>query len=333
MYPSPTIHANNNTNVCRGSSLQLAVTGGSQYSWSPATGLSCTDCANPTVTPIDSIWYTVKGVSSFGCVGYDSVLLMIRNPFEMVVPPNDTVCAGRSANLKAMNAVTYLWSPAEGLNHIDIAEPIATPTATTHYRVIGYDAYHCFTDTGYVTVTVAPKPIVNIGNDITVTTGAPVTFHPVIQNGPIISYTWSPATGLSCADCPSPTTSISNNASYTLTVENIYGCIAADNIVINAFCQKAQVFVPNAFTPDGDGLNDILMIRGTGIMVKSFRIFNRWGEAIFEKLNFNANDPKYGWDGKIRGIPATPEVYVYIAEVICDNGTVYTYKGNTTILK
>jgi large repetitive protein len=74
-------------------------------------------------------------------------------------------------------------------------------------------------------------------------------------------------------------------------------------------------------------------VRGTGIMVKSFRVFNRWGEVIFEKLNFAANDSRYGWDGKIRGVPAPPNVYVYTAEVVCDNGASYTYKGNTTILK
>ena len=91
--------------------------------------------------------------------------------------------------------------------------------------------------------------------------------------------------------------------------------------------------MPNAFTPDGDGLNDKLMIRGAGITVKSFRIFNRWGILVFEKLNFMANDPNYAWDGMVRGVPANPDVYVYTAEVTCDNGTVYMFKGNTTILK
>ena len=68
-----------------------------------------------------------------------------------------------------------------------------------------------------------------------------------------------------------------------LSVTNIYGCVATDTILINSFCKSAQVFIPNAFTPDGDGLNDILMVRGKGITVKSFRIFNRWGELVFER--------------------------------------------------
>ena len=258
---------------------------------------------------------------------------MVRVPFDMVTPPNDTLCVGRSTNLSAANATTYLWSPPDGLNATNIANPTATPLTTTRYRVVGYDAYHCFTDTGYVTITVGPKPTVNIGADITATNGVPVTFHPNYQNGPIVQYSWTPATDLSCTDCPEPIANIRNNITYAVTVVNSFGCSAVDSISVTAFCRKAEVFVPNAFTPDGDGLNDILMIRGTGIMVKSFRIFTRWGETIFDKKNFAANDPKYGWDGKIRGVPATPDVYVFTAEVICDNGAVYTYKGNTTILK
>jgi gliding motility-associated-like protein len=84
-------------------------------------------------------------------------------------------------------------------------------------------------------------------------------------------------------------------------VRNNYWCQAYDTIKIKVFCASSQVFVPNAFTPDGDGLNDILMVRGIGIVtVKSFRIFNRWGELVFERSNFPPNDPTYGSDGKVR---------------------------------
>ncbi|MFT3912042.1 MAG: PKD domain-containing protein [Ferruginibacter sp.] len=331
--PSAAVQANDNSNVCLGNSVQLSASGAAQYSWSPAIGLSCTTCANPTATPTDSIMYTVNAISALGCSGRDSVLLMVRKPFVMRTPPNDTICTGRSVNLSAADAHTYLWSPPAGLDHVDVASPTATPTVTTQYQVVGYDAYHCFTDTGYVTIAVGPQPSVNIGADLTAINGMPTTFHPTIQNGPVTQYSWTPATELSCSDCPNPTAVIHNNILYTLRVVNAYGCSAVDSVFVTAMCQKAEVFVPNAFTPDGDGLNDVLMIRGVGIRVKSFRVFNRWGVLIFEKQNFNPNDIKYGWDGKVRGVAATPDVYVYTAEVICDNGSVYTYKGNTTILK
>jgi hypothetical protein len=84
----------------------------------------------------------------------------------------------------------------------------------------------------------------------------------------------------------------------------------------------------------GDGINDVLMVRGKGIAsVKNFRIFNRWGELVFERSNFSPNIVSFGWDGRIRGVVGPPDVFVYTAEVICENGTSYVYKGNTSIIK
>lgn len=333
VHPTPSVIASNDMNVCLGSTVQLSVSGASQYSWTPSTGLSCSTCANPVVTPSSNIKYTVRGESAFGCFAFDSVTLTVIRPFQMLVTPNDTLCIGESTGLRASGASSYLWSPPQGLNRVDIADPVARPTATTLYRVVGYDNFGCFTDTNFVRITVGPKPTLNLGPDITTTTGTTLTFNPVTQNGPIVSWNWTPATGLSCTNCPSPSVTVKDNSYYVLNIMNNYGCLTTDTVLIFVFCKSAQTFIPNAFTPDGDGLNDVLMVRGKGIFVKTFRIFNRWGELVFEKTNFNPNDPKFGWDGKVRGVPATPDVFVYTAEVICDNSVIYTYKGNTTLLK
>ena len=331
--PTPSVVASNDMHVCLGNNVQLSATGASQYIWSPIDRLSCSTCPNPISTPVDSIRYTVKGTSSFGCEAFDTVTLKVVKPFQMQISPNDTICFGKSVVLNASGANTYLWSPPQGLNRTNIANPIAGPRATTLYKVVGYDGYNCFTDTNYVTLTVGPNPWLNLGPDLNLSTGTVVHFNPVIQNGPIINWSWTPSTGLSCTNCPTPSVTVKDNIYYALSITNNYGCVTTDTIFIFTFCKSAQVFIPNAFTPDGDGLNDILMVRGKGILVKSFRIFNRWGELVFERSNFNPNDLKYGWDGKVRGIPATTDVFVYTAEVICDNGITYTYKGNTTLLK
>jgi gliding motility-associated-like protein len=127
---------------------------------------------------------------------------------------------------------------------------------------------------------------------------------------------------------------VKDDITYHVLVANNYNCTATDSINIKTFCEGSQVFIPNAFTPDGDGRNDILMVRAKGIeSVKLFRIFTRWGELIFEKTNFAPNDPAYGWDGKIKGVKGAPEVYVYTAEVVCTNMQTYMFKGNTSILK
>ena len=174
----------------------------------------------------------------------------------------------------------------------------------------------------------------SLGADLTLPTGTLYPLRTIIRNGPIAQYLWTPATDLSCSTCPLPIATIKKDISYIVKVTTNYGCQASDTINIKTFCESAQVFIPNAFSPDGDGVNDILMVRGTGIaMVKSFRIFNRWGEVVFERSSFPPNNPTYGWDGKVKGIVGGPEVYVYTAEVICENGTSYVYKGNTTIIK
>ena len=331
--PSPLISAGNDINICRGTQANLTASGAVQFNWMPSASLSCLQCANPVTTATSNETYIVEGTNAMGCKSYDSVSVTVIQPFQMFVSPNDSLCAGKSIRLKAMNADQYSWSPAIGLNYTNIAEPIATPTSNITYQVIGYDAHHCFSDTGYVNITVNQTPSVNAGADIEAAAGTTVTLHGNAQNGPITNWTWSPATNLSCADCPTPVLTVSNNTTYVVTVENTYGCKASDSVNIVTFCKNAQVFIPNAFTPDGDGSNDILMVRGTGISVKSFRIFNRWGNLVFEKQSFQPNDPKYGWDGKVKGVLATPDVYVYIAEVACDNGTPYLYKGNVTVLQ
>jgi len=331
--PTPAVVAKNSRNVCLGTSVQLNATGATQYSWTPTDHLTCSNCDAPLSKPIDSIQYKVKGTNSFGCIAYDSVLLSVIKPFKMKVSPNDTLCIGETTNLKASQANTYLWSPSAGLNTTTSASTTAAPSITTKYQVVGFDAYNCFTDTGYVLITVGPKPKVNLGPDRTMTTGSTLALNPTIQNGPIIKWAWTPATELSCSNCASPTAIVKNNSFYSVEVTNTFGCVASDTLFINSLCKSAQVYIPNAFTPDGDGLNDIFMVRGRGITVKSFRIFNRWGELVFERKDFYPDDPKNGWDGKVRGVPATPDVFVYTAEVFCDNGVPYTYKGNVTILK
>lgn len=333
IHPVPVVEAGNNVNVCLGNTTPLRATGAAQYWWSPADFLSCINCPDPISKPADSVMYKVKGSSTFGCFAYDSVLVKVIKPFQMQVSPNDTLCFGERTILQALKANSYLWSPPTGLFATNIAAPIAQPAVTTQYRVIGYDGYNCFTDTGYVLITVGPYPKVNLGPDMTLSTGTILKLNAVTQNGPIISWFWTPAADLSCNNCPSATTTVKNNTFYAIEVINNFGCKAVDTIFINSFCKSSQVFIPNAFTPDGDGLNDVMMVRGKGITIRSFRIFNRWGELVFEKENFGPNDLKYGWDGKVRGIPATPDVFVYTAEVICDNDIPYTYKGNVTLLK
>lgn len=319
--------------LCRGENHQLAVTGATTYTWKPAVSLSCQDCYDPIASPVTSLMYHVSGANAFGCTADDSIRLNVVQPFQIQVL-GDTICAGESIKMLASGAKEYLWSPASSLDDNISATPLASPKVTTTYQVVGYDGFNCFTDTAFAKITVGPFPTIQLGPDIISSTGSLVTLSSNVTNGPIIKWQWAPSDFLTCSNCPAPTAETVKDISYVLRVTNDYGCSASDSISIKATCDNGQVFIPNAFTPDGDGINDVFMVQGKGIgLVKSLRIFNRWGELLFEKRNVAPNNPSFGWDGTIRGLVGPPDVFVYMAEVVCSNGTAYLYKGNVSLLK
>ena len=124
------------------------------------------------------------------------------------------------------------------------------------------------------------------------------------------------------------------NTFYTLTVRNAAGCPAQDTMTVFVTCGGGNVFIPNTFSPNGDGMNDVFYPRGKGIsLVKSFRVFNRWGQIVFERYQFSINDRGAGWDGTVGGRKVSPDVYVYICEIICENNQVLLFKGDVTLLR
>jgi gliding motility-associated-like protein len=251
----------------------------------------------------------------------------------MQVQPGDTICVGEQIRLGATGADQYQWSPNAGLDNTTSASPKAAPTKTTAYTVIGRDNDHCFADTGTVNITVYPIPTVFAGNDTTVNTGSTVQLAATCSKD-AITYNWTPATGLSCTNCTTPTAAIKSTVTYRLTATNQGGCTAADEVTIAAVCNGNNYFIPNTFSPNGDGMNDVFYVRGKGInLVHSLRVFNRWGQAVFEKRDFMANDPAAGWDGKINGKTADMDVYVYIVEMYCDNANIVPYKGNVALIR
>lgn len=339
IYPIlPLANAGPDTIICPEHPVTIGTpaANGFTYAWSPALYLSDSLAARPTGSPPRPTAYvvTVTSIES-GCIDKDTMNIAVFQPIEVTVSPDQTICEGQSVNLQAAGAaVAYNWSPAQGLNRNNIANPVASPRTTTTYQVVGYDGHQCFADTGFIKVVVNPRPRVDVGPDVALSTGSTYNFAPTTQNGPIVSWKWTPSNDLSCTTCEEPVATVKKNMTYLATVTNEYGCVGIDSMNIKTFCLNTQVFIPNAFTPDGDGLNDVLMVRGKGIaQVRSFRIFTRWGELVFEKTNFPPNDPAFGWDGKIRGATGPAEVYVYMADVVCENDLINTYKGNVTLLK
>ncbi|HMZ46899.1 MAG TPA: gliding motility-associated C-terminal domain-containing protein [Chitinophagaceae bacterium] len=110
--------------------------------------------------------------------------------------------------------------------------------------------------------------------------------------------------------------------------------VAREEVKVTVVCNGGNIFVPNTFSPNGDGMNDVFYPRGKGVYtIKSFRIFNRWGEMVFEKTNFQANDASAGWDGMYKGVKQPTDAYVYSIEIMCDNSISVPAKGSITILR
>lgn len=124
-----------------------------------------------------------------------------------------------------------------------------------------------------------------------------------------------------------------NTITYTARAYNP-GCSVSDKVTIQVLCNGANVYIPNTFSPNHDGMNDQFYPRGRGLTnIKSMRIFNRWGQMIFAHVNFPANSANDGWNGTFGGQDAPPDVYVYIIEVTCENNTTMTIKGNISLLR
>lgn len=332
-YPMPVVKARQDATICLNSTATLQASGADTYSWTPETALSCASCATTLAAPPDNITYYLLGQTQYGCSGTDSVRIRVKQPFRIQAGPADTVCVGVSRQLNASGAELYEWSPSYGLSNDKIRNPMASPATTQVYRVIGWDSSHCFSDTSYIPFVVYSYPTVDLGQDIHVSAGDSVVLVPNVSSD-VVAIKWQPATGLSCSTCFTPLAKPMQNTTYRAEVINQGGCVARDNISLFVFCNNANIFMPNTFSPNGSGQNDVFYPRGRGLYtIKNFRIFNRWGEMIFERVGFQANDVSMGWDGKHKGRPAPSDVYVYTIEVICTTGQTMLYAGNVMLLR
>ena len=334
VYPIPVIDASANIQICRGTPTAINATGGATYVWSPAAGLSCTTCPNPMASPAFTQKYMVTGSSIYGCSNIDSLSITVIQPFVMDSKKDDTICVGSTVRLFATGANSYQWSPSAGLSSTTSSLPVAAPKTTTRYMVVGSDAYGCFKDTGYATIKVYPIPQVDAGKDIHMKNGAqPLIITPTLS--PDVTWTqWLNAPGIVSTNGSSLTVKPKETTEYTVEVRNPGGCKSTDRLTVFVLCDGANVFIPNTFSPNGSGANDIFYPRGSGIFkIKLLRIFNRWGEVVFEKMNFLPNDPTAGWDGTVKGQKVNSDVYVYTAELLCENNTSLIVNGNIALLR
>ncbi len=244
---------------------------------------------------------------------------------------NDTIgiCNGEAALLNAEELeglnVTYQWSSGDTTANLTINEPgLYTVTVSSGCETVF--------DSTYITEALID---IELGEDIFLDLGDSVILIPDLLSGIPISYLWESnlPESLNCTVCPEVTVGPFSNASYSLNVTDAFGCTDADSLQI-LIDKTRRVFIPNVFSPNFDGVNDVFYIQGKGFAnINYLRIYDRWGELVFENNSGQTNRTSDGWNGEFEGEKLNSGVFVYVAELEFLDGITAIYKGDVTLLK
>jgi gliding motility-associated-like protein len=279
-------------------------------------------------------YYYVQ-VSNSECALVDSVLLSFTSS-DLILNGGNNLCLGDQTTLSATNtnpttSFNYVWTPIVGIIGSNTSSSIIVqPLFSQYYYLSAASSNGCFVeDSIFILVSVInPSSVLASASEYIVVPGATVVLSGLPNSLP--NYSWSPTTGLSSPNSQETNALIQENTIFTLTVSDGI-CTRSDTVQIKVYeiiCEEPYVFIPNAFSPNGDDNNDVLFVRGIFIEKMIFRIFDRWGELVFESEN-----PQIGWDGTFRGKKLDPDVYDFYLDVTCYNGLKSITKGNVTLMK
>jgi gliding motility-associated-like protein len=307
-----------------------------KFRWDPAlyvfdsTAASTTAYVNQPVTT-----YYIYSTGGNQCEVKDSVTVTMSVHDVTAAPLRDTLCLGDSYQAFATGMGTapsesFLWidenGTSAGLSCTNCANPIITPvSAGVHtYTVIRTDTYGC-NDSATISVLAYALPSVNIlnGDSVTIKYGQEVN---LIATGGYV-YNWTPVWGASNPNINSVIVSPGEPTMYTVYTLNELGCRAYDSIFVN-IDYTDKLFIPSAFSPNGDGVNDVFKVANlTFQTIQEFKVMNRWGQEVF-----SAPDNR-GWNGKFKGKDQDAATYFYLIKVAFPDGPVKTYKGDVILVR
>jgi gliding motility-associated-like protein len=281
---------------------------------------------NPTATPLVTTNYHVVG--NIGkCIAEDDITVTpIPYPAANAGPDN-TICFGQSAQLSASGGSIYSWSPSAFLTATNIPNPVSVrPTDNVRYIVTVRDVLGCpkpVKDTVFLFVA---KIKADAGpRDTSVVLDQPLQLFATGS----INYSWTPTTWLNNPNINNPIALPRNDIEYVVRVSNNAGCFALDSIRVRVFTIKPDLLVPNSFTPNGDGNNDIFKPIAIGMKsVDIFRVYNRWGQMIYSGTGNGS-----GWDGTFGGAKQEMATYVWYAEGVDYLNNKIKRKGSVVLIR
>jgi len=314
--------------ICAGSSSVLQANGASTYEWSPTTTLSSASGSGTQASPLLTTTYTVTG-SNGSCAKVSEVVVEVINSPDLANAGNDQTICGDETNLNGIVPTfgTGSWSLLSGGGLFSDA---SSATSFISGLSVGVNVLEwrvdnaCGTTSDQVTIVSSGSPDINAGADVSIVSGSS-TMLQATSNGS--SYQWTPVTSLNNPSVLNPTASPVATTTYTLLVTNNNGCISTDFVVVSVEYENV-IFVPDIFSPNQDGQNDILFVRGKNIVELDFILYDRWGEKVFQ-----TSSTTNGWDGTFRGAPMNSAVFVYYLKAKFSNGETINEKGNISLIR
>lgn len=310
-----------NDSLCVGDTLNLLATNlsGYTYNWTGPSGFTSSS-TSPSISPLtlaNSGTYSLVVVNGYCTSDIGTFEIEILSPPTLTSSADVTICFGDTATLSATSSIiSLIWNTGSTASTINV-----TPSSTTTYFV--QTSNMCGSVSDSILVTVNALPIVNAGADFTLLLGE----SSQLNGSGTGNYLWSPSTDLSCNNCSNPTFNISQSQFFNLTITDNNGCTNSDEVYVSV-TDVSSFYLPNAFTPNNDGLNDLFLVKGDDIATVQMLIFDRWGEKIFE-----SNDKNIGWNGIYKGKLVEPLVYVYKIKISMTNGEDHKLSGTVTLVK
>ena len=307
---NPVTATSSNSPVCEKDILQLNASGGENYQWTGPNSFTATTASVQlnNASPSQTGKYLVNVTNAAGCSHLDSVSIIVNpSPIATTSFPSVTICQGNNVQLTGTGAGTFQWSPATQLNSDQVPNPVAAPLDTITYSLIVTNQFSC-KDTTEVTVNVMAKPTANAGPDQSIIKGTSIML-PATSSGQHLEYNWTPALFIDDPTILQPTVTPPRDTTYVLTVTSTDGCGTATDIV-KVMVYK-DIFVPTAFSPNNDGVNDTWSIPALAAYpAYNVSVFDRHGQLVF----FLRNSLK-PWNGKYKGVDLPVGTYVYMIDV------------------
>lgn len=318
------------TTICRTDPVILPLrTDALYYTWTPPATLDNPSIKNPTALTLTDETYSVVG--TIGKCSASGTIRVKVIPYPIATASNDTaVCFRTSANLQASGGSIYQWSPSAFLNNPNIPNPVAQNVTTDiRYILSVRDTFGCpkpVFDTVFVSMI---RIIADAGpRDTSIVRGQPLQLN--AEGGvPNAIYTWSPSTWLENPNIDSPIALPEDSIRYFLEIKSVEGCIGRDTIRVRVFNTAPDIFVPTAFTPNGDTKNDEFKPIPVGMRtIDKFIVYNRWGQLVYASTN-----QERGWNGSFKGKLQEAGTYVWYAEGIDYTGKKISKKGTVILIR